>query len=112
MTKDILVTFLKSGLLVTEAKVLQYLFEHDVAFSRDIERKMDLRQPEVSNAMKVFHKKGWIVKEKEKSRKKGRPLVKYILKKDKEKIINELISACNKKIAVLQKIVNELEEIL
>ena len=47
------------GLTRIEAKILSFLVEGK-ATGRDIERKMDLRQPEVSVGIKALQARGWV----------------------------------------------------
>jgi predicted transcriptional regulator len=61
------------------AKMLVYLANIKEATSRDIERGTDLRQPEVSIAIKYLEEQGWIKRWKTPSDKKGRPVWNYAL---------------------------------
>jgi|SRR5208337_924361 len=55
------------------AYVLVFLAGTPEASSRAIERGTDLRQPEVSLAMKYLMEQGWVTCHKDSSEKKGRP---------------------------------------
>jgi predicted transcriptional regulator len=61
------------------AKMLVYLTNIKEATSREIERGTDLRQPEVSMALKYLANQGWVKSLEKQSIKKGRPLQKYAL---------------------------------
>jgi predicted transcriptional regulator len=61
------------------AKMLVYLANIKEGTSRDIERGTDLRQPEVSIAIKYLEEQGWIKRWKTPSDKKGRPVWNYAL---------------------------------
>ena len=61
------------------AKMLVYLANIKEATSREIERGTDLRQPEVSIAIKYLEEQGWIKSWKTPSDKKGRPVWNYAL---------------------------------
>ena len=61
------------------AKVLVYLINTKEATSRAIERGIDLRQPEVSLAIKYMAGQGWVTSDEIPSAKKGRPNKKYSL---------------------------------
>jgi len=61
------------------AKVLVFLINTKEATSRAIERGIDLRQPEVSLAIKYMAGQGWVVSKEIPSEKKGRPNKKYTL---------------------------------
>jgi predicted transcriptional regulator len=63
----------------TIAKALVFLANIKEATSRDIERGTDLRQPEVSIAIKYLEEQGWIKSWKTPSDKKGRPVWNYAL---------------------------------
>jgi len=57
------------------AKLLVYLAKLKAATSREIERGTDLRQPEVSIALKYLSRRGWIESHETPSEKKmGRPV--------------------------------------
>jgi predicted transcriptional regulator len=59
--------------------MLVFLANTPTATSRDIERGTDLRQPEVSIAIKYLEEQGWIKRWKTPSEKKGRPVWNYAL---------------------------------
>jgi len=60
------------------AKVLVFLAKTPEATSRAIERGTDMRQPEISMAMKYLMDQGWI-KDRENPSEKGRPHKSYSL---------------------------------
>jgi predicted transcriptional regulator len=61
------------------AQLLVFLVNTPEATSREIERGTDLRQPEVSLAMKYLVDRGWIKECDNPSVRKGRPQKKYSL---------------------------------
>lgn len=63
----------------TIAKALVFLANTKEATSREIERGTDLRQPEVSLAIKYMDEQGWIKSNEIPSDKKGRPVRNYAL---------------------------------
>lgn len=67
------------GTKQTIAKALVFLANVKVATSREIERGTDLRQPEVSLAIKYMDERGWIKSNEIPSDKKGRPVRNYAL---------------------------------
>ncbi|QYZ78567.1 ArsR family transcriptional regulator [Methanofollis formosanus] len=75
------------GIKRNVAKVLVYLANTDEATSREIERGTDLRQPEVSIAMRYLKEKKWINTRESKAESKGRPVKIYSLSRP----INEII---------------------
>jgi predicted transcriptional regulator len=81
---------MKIGLKRNVAKVLTFLACVDEATSREIEMGSDLRQPEVSIAMRELRKLDWIAERDEKNPGKGRPYRIYKLKKGLYDIIDYL----------------------
>ncbi|HDN66117.1 MAG TPA: ArsR family transcriptional regulator [Methanosarcinales archaeon] len=73
---DILI---KQGLKRNTAKVLAYLKGVDTATSKDLEVGSDLRQPEVSIAMRELRAHSWVAETDEKKPGKGRPYKVYSL---------------------------------
>ncbi|NPV62148.1 MAG: ArsR family transcriptional regulator [Methanotrichaceae archaeon] len=69
------------------AKIITYLKDVESASSRDIERATDLRQPEVSIAMRTLRENGWIEEADVKGNGKGRPLKIYSLRVGMDEII-------------------------
>lgn len=67
------------GMKRNVAKVLVFLVYTKEATSRAIERGIDLRQPEVSLAIKYMAGQGWVTSDEIPSAKKGRPNKKYSL---------------------------------
>jgi predicted transcriptional regulator len=81
---------MKIGLKRNVAKVLTYLAGVEEATSREIEMGSDLRQPEVSIAMREIRKLDWISERDEKNPGKGRPYRIYKLNKNLPEIIEYL----------------------
>ncbi len=81
---------MKVGLKRNVAKVLTYLAGVEEATSREIETGSDLRQPEVSIAMREIRKLDWISERDEKNPGKGRPYRIYKLNKSLPEIIGYL----------------------
>ena len=69
------------------AKLIAYFKDVDEGSSRDIEIATDLRQPEVSIAMRTLRSMGWISEHDVKSPGKGRPLKIYALRATIDEII-------------------------
>ena len=67
------------GTKQTIAKALVFLANTKEATSREIERGTDMRQPEVSLAIKYMVEQGWIKSNEIPSDKKGRPVRNYAL---------------------------------
>ena len=81
---------MKVGLKRNVAKVLTYLAGVEEATSREIEMGSDLRQPEVSIAMREIRKLDWVSERDEKNPGKGRPYRIYKLNKSLAEIIGYL----------------------
>ena len=69
----------QAGIKRPTAQVLVFLSTTPIATSRDLERGTDLRQPEVSIAIKYMNEQGWIKTRDVGSEKKGRPMKSYSL---------------------------------
>jgi predicted transcriptional regulator len=81
---------MKVGLKRNVAKVLTYLAGVEEATSREIEMGSDLRQPEVSIAMREIRKLDWVSERDEKNPGKGRPYRIYKLNKSLAEIVEYL----------------------
>ena len=88
--KEFVELLVNLGIKVNVAKILVYLVGAGECISRDIERGSDLRQPEVSMAMRKFRERGWIDEEEIKHGGKGRPLKRYKLAVTIDDILNIL----------------------
>lgn len=83
-------TLMGLGLKRNVAKTLTYLKNVEEVTSREIERGSDLRQPEVSNAMRELKNMNWVVIREEKKPGKGRPFKIYRLDAKINSIIHQL----------------------
>ena len=61
------------GITKVTARALIYVAQVEECRSVDIEHGADLRQPEVSLAMKDLLHRGWVIKRQQKNQQKGRP---------------------------------------
>jgi predicted transcriptional regulator len=77
--KEFIRLLVEIGIQRTVAIVLVFLINVPEATSREIERGSDLRQPEVSNAIRYMTGQGWIKQQVLPPGKKGRPIKKYSL---------------------------------
>jgi len=78
------------GIKKNVAKVLVFLANSSEATSHAIERGTDLRQPEVSLAMRYLIDQGWITSRESKAENKGRPVKIYNLAKPITEIMNDI----------------------
>ncbi|NYT05161.1 MAG: ArsR family transcriptional regulator [Methanomicrobiales archaeon] len=86
------------GLKRNVAKVLVYLAHTPEATSRDIERGTDLRQPEVSIAMRSLKENVWIESRESKAESKGRPVKIYCLAVPIEDIMDTIEESKRKEV--------------
>jgi len=101
----------KIGLKRNVAKVLTYLAAVDEATSREIEIGSDLRQPEVSIAMREIRKLDWITERDEKNPGKGRPYRIYKLNKSLPEIINYLETEKEKESEMIMRQIEKLKSL-
>lgn len=83
-------TLMGLGLKRNVAKTLTYLKNVDEVTSREIEMASDLRQPEVSTAMRELKDLDWVIIREEKKPGKGRPFKIYRLDTNIHSIIKQL----------------------
>jgi predicted transcriptional regulator len=92
------------------AKVLVFLANTPEATSRAIERGTDLRQPEVSIAMRYLIEQNWITSRESKAESKGRPVKIYVLAKPIQEIMDNIEKEKKKEattqLALVQKLRN------
>ena len=60
MNTEIINALITMGLNEKEAKVLSLLMDNKIVASRDFERLLDMRQSEVSLALKNLQSRGWV----------------------------------------------------
>ncbi|RLI88668.1 MAG: ArsR family transcriptional regulator [Archaeoglobales archaeon] len=102
----------ETGLNKNIAKVVVFLSKSGEAISRDIERAANLRQPEVSLAMKELKEWGWVKERELKKKGKGRPLKSYKLTLDLKEIVSELVEKKREEIKRIEKDLEELEKLV
>ncbi|ADN35543.1 transcriptional regulator, TrmB [Methanolacinia petrolearia DSM 11571] len=100
------------GLKKNVAKVLVYLANTEEATSREIERGTDLRQPEVSIAMRTLSEKEWISNRESKAESKGRPVKIYNLSKPMPEIIDTLEKDKKEEIENQLEIIKKIRKIV
>ena len=100
------------GLKKNVAKVLVYLANTEEATSREIERGTDLRQPEVSIAMRTLSEKEWISNRESKAESKGRPVKIYNLAKPMPEIIDTLEKDKKEEIENQLEIIKKIRKIV
>jgi predicted transcriptional regulator len=88
--EEIADTLISLGMSRPVARVLSYLKNVNEVISIELERGTELRQPEVSIAMRELNERGWVSEREEKKLGKGRPNKVYALKVGFDKIVDEL----------------------
>ncbi len=96
-------TLVSLGMNRNIALALTYLQNMNAATSIDLERGANLRQPEVSIALKQLKEQNWITAREEKKTGKGRPTKVYSLKVGFNEIITHLEEHQNKSITEAKK---------
>jgi len=104
-------TLIELGLKRNVAKVLTYLKNVKDVTSRDLEVGSDLRQPEVSIAMRELEELGWIGEREEKKPGKGRPYKIYKLETKIDSIIEHLESQKKKESQAMMASIKRLKEL-
>ena len=109
---EILKILARMGFTHPKGKVLIYLLNFGEGKSRDMEQAMDLRQPEVSIAIRQMQ--NFLETKKLHKKARGRPIFVYKLKKPMLEIIDETIKNkidnIHKNIEKLKELMKELEK--
>jgi predicted transcriptional regulator len=93
------------------AGLITYLANTNDATSRQIEMGTDLRQPEVSIAMRTLRQNNWIDERDFKAEGKGRPMKIYKLRVPIEKIIQHYEVEKNSEAAKTMQAIQRLKDI-
>ena len=93
------------------AKLITYLSNVDEATSREIEIGSNLRQPEVSIAMRTLRNINWIEERNVKVDGKGRPMKVYKLNVPIEEIIKHYEEEKNREAAKTMQAIQRLKDI-
>ena len=95
------------------AKVITFLAIAGESTSREIERGTDMRQPEVSIAMRTLRRENWVdEKDVKSSESKGRPHKVYTLITPLDEIIRSIEDAKRKKSAEAMESIRKLKELV
>ena len=97
------------------AKTLMYISQVEECRSAEIEHGADLRQPEVSVAMRQLQNKGWVQKRHKKKKGKGRPVHIYKLTSSIDSIVSNFekekiqeIDTVKKDLTALKNLINTI----
>lgn len=105
-----IVCLMQAGMKKPEAKAFCWLLENKQGTSVEIERGADIRQPEVSLAMKCMKERDWLICKHISQREKGRPKNHYSLKS--EKAISDIENKIKNEIKSIQSSINEIQSLL
>jgi len=101
---------IRAGLKRPEAKAFCWLLKNKKGTSVEIERGADIRQPEVSLAMKCMKKRDWVVCKNIPQREKGRPKNHYTLKT--EKALSDIENKIQGDIDLIEKSIHNIKNLL
>lgn len=110
--KETIRLLINLGLPKNVAKILVFLFRVKETIPVSIERGVNLRQPEVSVALKKLEEKGWVEKRNIKRGTKGRPLSSYKLSISSEKIIDSIEEKKEDEINKTKENIEKLREMI
>jgi predicted transcriptional regulator len=99
------------GLSRKTARTLTYLSQVGETQSRNIERFTELRQPEVSTAIKELRTRGWVKKRDIKKEGKGRPIHAYSLTVPLNVAIKSIVSSKKSEIERIETNIKRLREL-
>lgn len=94
------------------AKTLMYLSHVDECYSADIEHSVNLRQPEVSIAMRELRKRRWIQEDIEQRKGKGRPRYIYKPARTLSEVLKEFEQEKLKEVKSVEKDISELKNLI
>ena len=94
------------------SKALVYMKGRQETTSVEIEKNANLRQPEVSIAMRILKEHGWIMKRNIKKEGKGRPVHGYRLAKPFNEIVKELEEEQRRKISDMQNVLGQIQNLV
>lgn len=100
------------GIKRNVAKALVFLSQVEEATSREIERGTDLRQPEVSIAMRALKERKWIEDTENKAESKGRPIKIYQLSRPIGEIVDTIEEEKRKEIEYQITIIKKIRDYL
>ncbi|MBU0498050.1 MAG: ArsR family transcriptional regulator [Candidatus Thermoplasmatota archaeon] len=102
--------FAELGMPRNLAKTLIYIAKVDECRSDDIENGTNLRQPEVSIAVRELARRGWTDTREQKKKGKGRPIHLYRLSQDITDIIKSFEKQKLQEIQIIKDNLSALEE--
>jgi len=110
--KEIIDLLIDMGVSKKTAKTLTYLSHVDESISRSIEENTNLRQPEVSTALKELRGRGWIEKQDIRKEGKGRPIHSYKMVVPFDRAVKTLLKEKKNEILEMQNTIKRLRELV
>lgn len=109
LNQELIDILIKLGFKATVAKTLAAFRAKQPMTSREVEKMVDLRQPEVSNALTELKGRGWITEKEETiSAGAGRPQKVYLLTKAMPDIAQEIAKTEQEKLKVQEGVISRL----
>jgi predicted transcriptional regulator len=108
-------TMIRTGYKDNEAEVIDYIYHHDNATSREIEQQLAMRQPIASIILSKYTDKKWVQETQTKNRGKGRPTKHYtiqehIIREDIRRAVQHMMSQMKIRHAQLEMILTEISD--
>jgi predicted transcriptional regulator len=100
------------GMQKNIARTLMYLSHVDECYSADIEHGANLRQPEVSIAMRELRRRRWIQEEIEEKKGKGRPRLIYKPALSLNELLKKIEQEKLKEVESIKKDISELKHLI
>jgi predicted transcriptional regulator len=104
--------FTEIGFQKNFAKTLIYISKNGGCRAIEIEQETNQRQPEVSAAMQVLLKKGWVIKKDFRKKRKGRPVQIYKLAHSLKEILIEIENEKIEEIENIKKDIYKLKTLI
>lgn len=92
------------------AKIITYLLNHKKSISKNVEREMDIRQPEASIAFAQLLKDGVVSKKEIRGTGKGRPAILYIMNGTPETFFKDVEKRAQERIRVQESLIVKLQD--
>jgi predicted transcriptional regulator len=108
---EIIELLVSMGLSRKAATTLTFLSHNEETDARQIERHTDLRQPEVSTAIKELYEWGWIEKRDIKGKGRGRPIHFYKLNIPLDMAIRTIVDGKKSEIEQIETNMKRLKEL-
>ncbi len=108
--KSLINGLINTGVNKHVAKVLAFVAVNEGTKSIDIQMATELKQPEVSIAVRKLEDMGWVHKDSIKLGKSGRPFYEYSLNKGLDEIIAEIETRERAKVKVIEDNLKDIKD--